>query len=362
MLGMGILWKIDIHVCMDLRSAFSSSVPSIVLAEGEFGQPGGKTANGVVMHSELFDVQAVVDSERAGRSAAETIDYDDVDEIPIVEDVTTALDTVPRAEVLVIGVAPAGGGLPEEWVTDIQDAIQAGCDVVSGLHVFLGETSEWSELAAENDVRLFDVRKPPDKDELRVAEGHPDGVDADIVLTVGTDCAVGKRTTTFELYRAAQESGLDAGWVATGQTGIMVGAHRGVVIDRVPADFTAGVVEDLVQEVAADHDIVFVEGQGALTHRAYSGVTLAILHGAWPDAVVLVDDPDRKRRYHFDQWPVRTVGTEQTLIEELSDATVAGLSTWGDPANEHDKIDLPVANVYEEGGPEGLLSAVREVL
>lgn len=362
MLGVGVLWKIDIHACMDLRSAFSSPVPAIVLAEGEFGQPGGKTANGVVMHSELFDVQAVVDSDRAGRTAADVLDYDDVDEIPVVADVTAALKIAPRAAALVIGVAPAGGGLPESWVTEIQEAMTAGCDVVSGLHVFLGERPEWTELAAAHDVRLFDVRKPPDEDELGVAEGHPEEMDADVVLTMGTDCAVGKRTTTFELYRAARDAGLDAGWVATGQTGIMVGAHRGVVIDRVPADFTAGVVEDLVQDVAADHDIVFVEGQGALTHRAYSGVTMAILHGSWPDAVVLVDDPDRERRYHFEQWPVRSVDTEQDLVEALSDATVAGLSTWGDPATEHDKIDLPVANVYEEGGPEGLLSAVREVL
>lgn len=347
---------------MDLRSAFPSAVPAIVLAEGEFGQPGGKTANGVVMHSELFDVQAVVDSERAGRTVTDILDYEEVDEIPVVDDVATALDSTPSAAVLVIGVAPAGGGLPEAWVSEIQDAIRAGCDVVSGLHVFLSERAKWNKLAAENDVRLFDVRKPPSADELQVAEGRADGVDADVVLTVGTDCAVGKRTTTFELYRAARDVGIDAGWVATGQTGIMVGAQRGVVIDRVPADFTAGVVENLVQEVAAEHDIVFVEGQGALTHRAYSGVTLSILHGAWPDAVVLVDDPDRERRYHFDQWPVRAVETEQLLIEQLSDATVAGLSTWGDPACEHDKIDLSIANVYEDGGPEGLLSAVLEEL
>ena len=347
---------------MDLRSAFSSPVSAIVLAEGEFGKPGGKTANGVVMHSELFDVQAVVDSERAGRNAAEILQYDDVDDIPVVEDVEQALASAPEAEALVIGVAPAGGGLPKAWATDIQDAIRAGCDVVSGLHVFLAETPEWRDLAAEHDVRLFDVRKPPDEADLRVAEGRADDSEADVVLTVGTDCAVGKRTTTFELYRAARERGLDAGWVATGQTGIMVGAHRGVVIDRVPADFTAGVVEDLVAEVAADHDIVFVEGQGALTHRAYSGVTLSILHGAWPDAVVLVDDPDRVTRYHFEQWPVRTPDTERSLVHQLSDARVAGLSTWGNPATERDKIDLPVVNVYEDGGPERLLSAVLEEL
>jgi uncharacterized NAD-dependent epimerase/dehydratase family protein len=107
-----------------------------------------------------------------------------------------------------------------------------------------------------------------------VGDRRVDDLDADVVLTLGTDCAVGKRTMTFELYPASLEAGRDVGWGATGQTGIMVGAHRGVVIDCVPADFTAGVVEDLVCGVAADHDLVFVDGQTSLTHRAYSGVTL----------------------------------------------------------------------------------------
>ncbi|PYZ02557.1 hypothetical protein C8039_01195 [Halogeometricum sp. wsp3] len=130
--------------------------------------------------------------------------------------------------------------------------------------------------------------------DLTLGDGRGDEADADVVRTMGTDCAVGKRTTTFELYRAATEAGLDAGWVATGQTGILVGADRGVVIDRVPADFVSGVVEDMVLDVARDHDIVFVEGQAALTHTAYGGVTLGLLHGAAPDAVVLADDPSRK--------------------------------------------------------------------
>ena len=231
-------------------------------------------------------------------------------------------------------------------------------------------------MACEAGVRIFDVREPPDEDDLRVGDGRVDDLDATVVLTLGTDCAVGKRTTTFELYRAAKDAGYDAGWVATGQTGIMVGAHRGVVVDRVPADFTAGVVEDLVCGVAEDHDLVFVEGQASLRHRAYSGVTLSILHGAWPDAVVLADDPDRDRRTHFEQFRVESPEREADLVESLADTTVAGISTWGDPDEvsvERDggdeladrdagevSTDLPIANVYDEGGPERLLSAVRE--
>lgn len=187
-------------------------------------------------------------------------------------------------------------------------------------------------------------------------------MDADIVLTLGTDCAIGKRTTTFELYRAALEAGVDAGWVATGQTGIMVGAQDGVVVDRVPADFVAGIVEDMVKAVGADHDLMFVEGQASLTHRAYSGVTLGILQGAWPDAVVLAHDPDREERTHFPQFTVDGVEKERSLIEELSESTVAGLSTWGDPDAEEDTYGLPAANVYHDDGPAELLGIVQETL
>lgn len=347
---------------MNLRDAFDEPVPTIVLAEGEFGKTGGKTANGVVLHSEVFDARAVIDAEAAGRTPADVLGNAAAPEIPIVESVTEAMDVAPDAAALVIGVAPAGGQLPEPWVAEIEAALEAGCDVVSGLHVFLGEDDHWRSLAAEHDARIFDVRKPPGEDELRVGDGSVSDVDADVVLTLGTDCAVGKRTTTFELYRAARDEGLNAGWVATGQTGIMVGAQAGVVIDRVPADFTAGVVEDLVRAVAADHDVVFVEGQASLTHRAYSGVTLSILHGAWPDAVVLADDPERATRTHFERFAVDGIATERHLIEELSDASVAAISTWGDPTAIQTEHDLSVVNVYRDGGPAALLGTVRETL
>lgn len=346
---------------MNLRAAFDAPVSTIVIAEGAFGETAGKTANGVVMHSEIFDVTVVVDSTQAGKTPREVLGRD-VPDVPIVESMTDALDIAPDAEAVVIGVAPAGGTLPQSWVGDIEAAVEHGCDVVSGLHVFLGDEPRWREMADEHGARIFDVRKPPGEDALRVGDGSVDDVDADVVLTLGTDCAVGKRTTTFELYRAARDAGLDAGWVATGQTGIMVGAHSGAVIDRVVADFTAGVVEDLVAEVGADHDVVFVEGQASLTHRGYSGVTLSILHGSWPDAVVLAHDPDRRRRTHFDRFEVAGVESERRLVEDLSDATVACVSTWGDPDDAEDEYGLPAGNVYHEDGPADLLAAVTDVI
>lgn len=353
---------IGINSIMNLRDTFDIPVPTIVLAEGEFGETGGKTANGVVMHSEIFDVRAIVDSETAGKTPTDVLKKANAPSIPIVSSVEDALEVASKAEVLVIGVAPAGGNLPESWNSDIEIAIRAGCDVVSGLHVFLGDQDRWKTLANNHNSRIIDVRKPPQEESLRVGDGSIDDIDADVVLTLGTDCAIGKRTTTFELYKEARMAGYNAGWVATGQTGIMVGAQSGVVIDRVPADFTAGVVEDLVKAVGSDHEIVFVEGQASLTHRAYSGVTLSVLHGSWPDAVVLADEPDRENRTHFEQFSVEGVATERHLIEELSDATVACLSTWGDPAAEFEQYELPAANIYEEDGASKLLTAVTKVL
>jgi uncharacterized NAD-dependent epimerase/dehydratase family protein len=345
---------------MNLYEAFDEQTPVIVLAEGEFGRTGGKTANGVVLHSDLFDAQAVVDSTCDAADAGTVLDRDDVADVPVVDSMAEALSTAPDADALVIGVAPAGGDLPDAWVDDIERAMRNGCDVVSGLHVFLSERDSWQRLAADCDVELFDVRKPPAESDLRVADGRSLDVDATVVLTMGTDCAVGKRTTTFELYRAAKRAGLDAGWVATGQTGIMTGADRGVVIDRVPADFTAGVVEDLVCAVADEHEYVFVEGQAALTHHAYAGVTLSILNGADPDAVVLVDDPNRDRRTHFERLSVAGVEAERRAIETLSDAPVTAVSTWAEDSAAADLYGLPAANVYDDDGPKKLLDAVQD--
>lgn len=343
---------------MNLRSEFDIPAPAIVLAEGSFGEPGGKTANGVTHHSEVFDVEAVVDSTVAGQKASEVLGSTDVEDMPIVNSVEEALEEAPNARALVIGVAPAGGALPAEWEAEIEAAIESGCSVVSGLHVFLSEDPKWQALAEKHGVELFDVRKPPADDDLRVGDGRVDDLETPVVLTMGTDCAIGKRTTTFEMYREARSRDIDAAWVATGQTGIMVGAHGGVVIDRVPADFTAGTVEDLVCDAAADHDIVFVEGQASISHRAYSGVTLSILHGSWPDAVVLVDDPDRTTRTHFERFDVWGASRERTLIESLSDANVVAISTWGDHDEEQNTHDVKVGNVFQHEGTRRLLDAV----
>lgn len=345
---------------MNLRREQTAPRKAIVLAEGELGTTAGKTANGVIGHSEIFDVEAIIDSEHKGQLARDVLDIGTPGDIPIVASAEAALNHVEDGSAFVLGVAPAGGDLPASWVADIEAAIRSEYDIFSGLHTFLSEQQRWTDLADEYDVELFDIRKPPSHDELRVATGKIEDADATVVLTLGTDCSVGKRTTTFELYKAAKEQGWDAGWIATGQTGILVGAHRGVVIDHVPSDFAAGLVEELVCDLAAEHEVIFVEGQAALTHRAYGGVTLSILQGAWPDAVILADEPGRNTRVLFDRFQTSSIPREIELIESLAETTVVAISTWGDSESVSDTVGLPAGNVYTEDGVDVLLQALEQ--
>jgi uncharacterized NAD-dependent epimerase/dehydratase family protein len=257
----------------------------VLLAEGCLTPLDAKTAVGLLRYRPER-VAAVLDSTRAGRTAEECVGVGG--DIPVVSDLDAAAARGARA--LLIGIAPAGGVLPERWRAVVRDAIQRGWDVISGLHRFLADDPEFRELAARHGSGLIDVRRPPA--DARLAAGRASSLAALVVLTVGSDCNVGKMTTALELTRALEQLGERAEFVATGQTGIMI-AGRGAAIDAVPADFAAGVTEQLVLEAAARADIVVVEGQGALRHPGFSGVTLALMHGAAPAALVLCHESGR---------------------------------------------------------------------
>jgi len=264
----------------------------IALLAHEKFPDSAKTAVGVLRYGD-HEVVAVVDRENAGRRVSDFLD--DVPDAPIVGSMSDVPDPVDR---LVIGIAPIGGGFDESWRPDVRNAIERGCDVVSGLHYFLADDDEFASLAAEHGAELHDVRQPdPD---LSVADGVADEVSAEVVLTVGTDCSVGKMTATLELVQAAEDAGYDAAFVPTGQTGIMI-AGWGNPIDRVISDFTAGAVEEMILEVGDDHDVVFVEGQGSIVHPAYSAVTCGILHGSMADRLVLCHEAGRETVHGYDQ-------------------------------------------------------------
>jgi uncharacterized NAD-dependent epimerase/dehydratase family protein len=225
------------------------------------------------------------------------------------------MDDAPEADALLVGIAPIGGGFDESWRDDVRTAIERGCDLISGLHYFLNDDEEFAELAAERGVEINDVRRP--HEDLSVSQGRAGEVDADIVLTVGTDCSVGKMTVSLELLEAARERGVDAGFIPTGQTGIMISGW-GNPVDRVVSDFTAGAVEEMILEVGDDYDVLFVEGQGSIVHPAYSAVTCGILHGAMPDAMVLCHEAGKEVIHGYESFELPPISEYVDLYESLA--------------------------------------------
>jgi uncharacterized NAD-dependent epimerase/dehydratase family protein len=246
----------------------------LILADGVSADPHyGKTMNGVLRYRRS-DVVAVLDSERAGETR---------DGVPVVGTVADALAFTPTSAL--VGVATQGGRFPAAWLEVLRDCIRAGLAIENGLHEMLGDDPELSELAARHGVALHDLRRPPAG--LDCPTGANLDLPARIVLTVGSDCAIGKMTVSLELDRAARALGLASVFVPTGQTGIAI-AGWGISVDAVIADFIAGAAERLVVEGAErGGTLLWVEGQGSLVHPAYSGVTLGLVHGSAPHAFVL---------------------------------------------------------------------------
>ena len=247
---------------------------------GQFAEPHAKTAHGILRYGER-EVVAVVDAEEAGGVASDVVPYVRR-AVPIVGSVAEAADL--GANVLVIGVAPFGGALTDEWRAALLDAMLAGMHVEAGLHTVLADDPELSEAAAAAGVELRDLRASPPG--LSVPAGPAKRPDVHVVHTVGSDCAIGKMSVTLELDAAARERGLESAFVATGQTGIAI-TGWGIAVDHVISDFISGAAARLVEEGASRAPLLFVEGQGALQHPAYSGVTLGLLHGCLPDTLVL---------------------------------------------------------------------------
>jgi uncharacterized NAD-dependent epimerase/dehydratase family protein len=258
---------------------------TVIMAEGSFGILESKTASCVIRFSP-DEVIAVLDSKNAGRQVSDVLGYGEG--IPIFASIEETFSLSPTQ--LMIGIAPRGGKFPEDWRVVIRKAIDFGMDIVSGLHTFLGDDEEFASLAGDKGIRIWDIRKPPST--LTVGLGRARDLDATVILTVGTDCDVGKMTVSYELYRAALKCGLDAGFVATGQTGVYL-YGKGTTVDSVTADYISGAVEEMVLDEAKGRELVIVEGQGSLVHPGYSAVTLGLIHGSMPDGFILCHLPTR---------------------------------------------------------------------
>ena len=272
----------------------------VILTEGRFGPHSGKTAFGVIRYGR-DDVIAVLDSTLAGRTTAEWIPGSGV---PIVATLGEALAMPgrPRPDTLLVGIAPTGGRLPDAWRPILHGAIDAGLELHSGLHTLLGDDPELSAAAAIAGVHIVDYRRPPERFETAIGRRHAPG--KRVILTVGTDCAIGKMSVALELRNAARAAGDSVAFVPTGQTGMMIDGW-GVSVDRVVSDFLNGTVEWLVEEGERLGDWVIVEGQGSLDHPAYSAVTLGLIHGATPHAMILVHKAGLAA-HDFDHLPDRS--------------------------------------------------------
>ena len=257
----------------------------LILADGSFGPLTSKTANACIRYSP-DRVAAVLDATQAGRTAEQVLGFGGA--IPVVATLEEGLAHAPTA--VLVGIAPAGGRLPQPWIDVLEQALDRGLDVWSGLHTFLADEPALAAAALRSGATIHDLRRPPT--DLDVANGRVRAVDATVVLTVGSDCNIGKMTTQLQLRDAMRARGSRVAFAATGQTGILVEGW-GIAVDAVVADFIAGAAERLTVQGAQDADVVLVEGQGSIIHPSYSGVTYGLLHGSLPHAMVLCHQPSR---------------------------------------------------------------------
>jgi uncharacterized NAD-dependent epimerase/dehydratase family protein len=278
---------------------------------------------------------------------------------------------------LLLGIAPTGGKLPPAWRSIILEAIDAGLDIHSGLHQFLAEDPEFAGAAARTGSRLIDYRRPPDRMETTLGRRHLPG--KRVILTVGTDSAIGKMSVALELVAAGRRDGASAVMVPTGQTGMMIEGW-GIAVDRLISDFTNGTVEWLVEQGEARGDWVFIEGQGSIDHPAYSAVTMGLIHGGTPHAMVLVHKPGLAE-HDFDHLPdvsfpiaplVPFIEMHERIAELIAPSKVVAIALNTSLYASDDEARALVAAIRKETGlptddivrfgADGLWSAIRDAV
>jgi uncharacterized NAD-dependent epimerase/dehydratase family protein len=340
-----------------------------IFAEGLFAKHTGKTAHGVIRYGNR-DVVAVIDSSCAGRTAVEVEPFA-LKPVPIVATLDEALAL--GADSLLIGVAPPGGKLDPAWRPTLLAALEAGLSLEAGLHTQLNADPELRDAAARHGAELRDLREAPA--DLTVPEGptsRPDSVQ--VVHSVGSDTVIGKKVVTLELDRAARERGIRSVYVPTGQTGVAI-AGWGIAVDHVISDYVAGAAERLVHQGAERGDLLFVEGQGALFHPAYSGVTLGLLHGSAPDLLILVHKPNATHNRNYPEVPIpplnELIASYESIASRVRPARVGAVALNTSDLDE-EAARAAIADAERETGlvtddvvrfgPERVLDAVLKAL
>lgn len=316
---------------------------AIVYCEAQFGEQDGKTANGLVRHSEKYDVLSVIDSLRAGVDSGDFLD-DTPNGIPVLASLRESIAHAGHVpDYLICGLAPADGLLSDEQRVVLLDGIARGMHIINGLHEFLNEDPEFVAAALLAGVTITDVRRPKEKRDLHLFSGRIFDVTCPRIAILGTDGAIGKRTTATLLVQALNDRGIKAVMVGTGQTTLIQGGKYGVALDALVPQFCSGEVEHQVVSAfeGEDPDVIVVEGQGALSHPAYltSG---HILRGSRPAGVIVQHAPKRRVLGDFPMMPMPTVQSEITMIEAFADTRVIGV-TINHEEMTGDELDASIA-------------------
>jgi len=345
---------------------------ALILCEGVFGTGDGKTANGLVRHTDRYRIAGVLDSQLTGQDAGEVLAGKPCG-IPIFASLAEALDKAAEKPThLVIGLAPDGGRLPDTYRTVIIEALRAGINIDSGLHQFLSEDPELSKLAEENGATIRDVRRTPPRDQLHFFTGAINDVKAVRVAVLGTDCCCGKRTTTTLLTGELNRAKTPTVLIGTGQTSWMQGARYGILLDSLINDFVAGEIEHAIVEADRNEspDVIIVEGQGALTHPAAPG-GFEIMTSARPHGVILQHAPVRETYLDYPNEPIAPPEIHIQAIESVFRSRVIAIAVNSEGINPA-KIDDKVAELEQRygipccdpiaQGPQRLIDAVRSLL
>ena len=311
---------------------------AIVYCEGAFNTPNGKTAHGLVRFTNRYQILSVVDSRFAGQDAGQVLDGK-MKNIPIYASVREAIEMSKKngapATHFVVGLAPDGGRLSKSARDDVEVAIKSGLHTDCGLHDFLGDDPFFQKLAREKNVRVRDVRKPHEKSQLHFFSGKIENVDCTKIAVLGTDSAIGKRTTAWLLVHALNKAGLKAVMIGTGQTAWMQGAKYGIILDSLINDFVSGEIEHAVWQAWQNEkpDVIILEGQGSLMNPAYPG-GFEILAAGRPDMIVLQHAPARKEYDGFPGYKLHPLPKQIKAVELLSEKPVVAITI------NHENLDL----------------------
>ena len=300
---------------------------AIIYCEANFGLIDGKTANGLIRHSEKYQILSVIDSEKAGKDTGFILDGE-TNNIPVCRDLKDSLaQSKATPGFFIFGMAPSSGMLSKHHRLILLEAMNKGMNIVIGLHEYLNDDPVFVAACKTNNVHIQDIRKPRDSKDLRMFSGRIHEVNCPRIAVLGTDCAIGKRTTATILTKALNKQGIKAIMIGTGQTGLMQGARYGIALDAIPSQFCAGELEATIVEAYHNEkpDIIIIEGQGALSHPAFSS-TAFILRGACPNGIILQHAPGRSHRCDFPKMPMPSPEDEINLLETFASTKVIGLT------------------------------------